>query len=66
MPLDRLLIETDAPYLAPVPYRGKPNQPRYVRQVAECMAEVRDLPVEKIAEITRENFFTLFSAAPAA
>lgn len=65
VPLDRLLIETDSPYLAPVPYRGKPNQPRYVHQVAECMAELRGLPVERLAEITRENFFALFTAAQA-
>ena len=66
VPHDRLLIETDAPYLAPVPYRGKPNQPRYLRQVAECMAELRGLKVERLAEITRENFFALFTAAQAA
>ncbi len=65
VPQDRLLIETDAPYLAPVPYRGKPNQPRYVRQVAACMAELRGLTMQRLAEITRENFFTLFTAAQA-
>jgi len=63
VPMDRLLIETDSPYLAPIPYRGKPNQPRYVRHVAECMAELRDLPVERLAQITRENFFALFASA---
>ncbi len=63
VPLDRLLIETDSPYLAPVPYRGKPNQPRYVRQVADCMAELRGLPVERLPESTRENFFALFASA---
>jgi TatD DNase family protein len=63
VPLERLLIETDSPYLAPVPYRGKPNQPIYVRQVAECLAELRDLAPEALAEITRDNFFRLFPAA---
>ncbi len=60
VPLDRLLIETDSPYLAPVPYRGKPNEPKYVRQVAECLAALRGLSLEALAEITRENFFRLF------
>jgi len=62
VPLDRLLIETDSPYLAPVPHRGKPNQPIYVRRVAECLAELRGLPVERVIEITGENFFRLFPA----
>lgn len=60
VPLDRLLIETDAPYLAPVPYRGKLNQPGYVRHVAEEIARLRDVPVEEIASATTENFFRLF------
>lgn len=63
VPLERVLIETDSPYLAPVPYRGKPNQPIYVRQVAECLAELRGLTPEALAEITRDNFFRLFPAA---
>lgn len=63
VPLDRLLVETDSPYLAPVPYRGKPNQPVYVRQVAECLADLRGLAPETLAEITGENFFRLFPAA---
>src|SRR5690606_15633353 len=46
MPLDRLLVETDSPYLAPVPYRGKPNDPRYLREVAEFVAEVKGTPFE--------------------
>jgi len=59
-PLDRLLVETDSPYLAPVPYRGKPNQPAYVRHVAEEVAKLRGLSVEAVAQATTDNFFTLF------
>lgn len=64
-PIDRMLIETDSPYLAPVPFRGKPNEPRHVRYVAECIAEVRGLGVEELTEITARNFFALFPAAAA-
>lgn len=60
VPLDRLLIETDAPYLAPVPYRGKPNEPAYVRLVAEQVAMLKNLSYEKVAEISTANFFRLF------
>ncbi len=60
MPLDRMLIETDSPYLAPVPYRGKPNEPAYVRFVAEMIAELKQLPVEEVARQTSQNFFDLF------
>jgi TatD DNase family protein len=63
VPADRLLIETDAPYLAPMPYRGKTNEPAYVRHVAECLAELRGVSFETIAEQTTRNFFTLFSYA---
>ena len=63
VPLDRILIETDAPYLAPVPHRGKPNYPRYVSLVADCMAEVRGLDREKLVTATWDNFFHLFRAA---
>ena len=63
MPLDRMLVETDAPYLAPVPYRGKSNQPAYVRYVAEKIAELRNTDVESIAAATTDNYFKLFSSA---
>lgn len=59
VPLERMLIETDAPYLAPVPHRGKLNQPAYVRHVAEEIARLRDVPVEVIASATSANFFRL-------
>ncbi|ADE16177.1 hydrolase, TatD family [Nitrosococcus halophilus Nc 4] len=63
VPADRLLIETDSPYLAPVPHRGKPNQPAYVRYVAQCIAELRKTSVADIEDLTAENFFSLFSRA---
>jgi TatD DNase family protein len=63
IPLDRLLIETDSPYLAPTPYRGKMNQPGYVKHVAEFIAILRGETVETIAAATTANFFRLFSAA---
>ena len=63
MPLDRLLVETDSPYLAPVPYRGKPNEPKNVREVAEFVAEVKGMPFEELARHTTENFYRLFSRA---
>jgi TatD DNase family protein len=66
VPLDRLLLETDSPYLAPVPFRGKPNQPAYVSYVAECIATLRGLSATTIVEATTRNFFELFkSATPA-
>lgn len=64
-PLDRILVETDSPYLAPVPFRGKTNEPAYVRYTAECVAELRGTTYEAVAEATTENFFTLFTAARA-
>lgn len=63
VPLDRLLIETDSPYLAPVPHRGKRNEPAYVRHVAEEIAVLKQLPVEAVGEATRANFFRLFRDA---
>ena len=60
VPLDRLLIETDSPYLAPVPHRGKTNDPSYVPFVAQQLAQLRQLPVEAIAEVTSANFERLF------
>lgn len=65
VPLGRLLVETDAPYLAPVPHRGKTNEPAFVRYVAECIAEVRGQDLATVAAATTENFFGLFSAARA-
>ncbi|MEA2118418.1 TatD family hydrolase [Halovibrio sp. HP20-50] len=63
LPLDRLLIETDSPYLAPVPYRGKPNQPAWVVEVAECIANERGISVDEVAMQTTVNFYQLFRAA---
>jgi TatD DNase family protein len=63
MPMDRLLVETDSPYLAPIPYRGKPNEPKYVREVAQFVADVRGIPLEELAERTSENFYRLFNKA---
>ncbi len=63
VPLDRMLIETDSPYLAPVPHRGKPNQPLYVRYVAEKIGELRNMTSEEVGRITTDNFYRLFSAA---
>lgn len=61
VPLDRLLIETDSPYLAPIPYRGKTNNPSYVPFVAAQLAQIKQLPVEDIASQTSRNFDTLFT-----
>lgn len=63
IPLDRLLIETDSPYLAPIPMRGRRNEPAFVLHTAERLAQLRDLPLEKLAEITSDNFFRLFRKA---
>ena len=60
VPLERMLIETDSPYLAPAPFRGKMNQPGYVKYVAEHIAELRGISVEEVAKATTENFFRLF------
>ena len=61
VPLDRILIETDSPYLAPVPYRGKTNNPSYVPYVAKLIAELKGQPIEAIAEATSRNFEQLFT-----
>ena len=66
VPLDRLLIETDSPYLAPVPYRGKTNNPSYVPFVAEQIALISNCPVSEIAQVTNDNFDRLFTAVRAA
>jgi TatD DNase family protein len=60
IPLDRILIETDSPYLAPVPYRGKINEPAYVRYVAEEIAFLREMPIEDLEKATTDNFCRLF------
>lgn len=60
VPLDKLMLETDSPYLTPVPYRGKPNQPAYVRFVAEEVAKLRKMPIEEIIDITTNNAERLF------
>ncbi|WP_176331702.1 TatD family hydrolase [Burkholderia vietnamiensis] len=63
VPLERLLIETDSPYLAPVPYRGKPNEPAYVSHVGRFIAAQRGIAVEALADATTQNFFRLFRIA---
>ena len=60
VPLERMLIETDAPYLAPVPFRGKTNEPGLVKYVAEEIARLRDIPLDQVASATTSNFFRLF------
>jgi len=62
-PLDSILVETDSPYLAPVPYRGKPNEPAYVHYVAEEIARLRGISLEEISKATTDNFFRLFKHA---
>jgi len=63
IPLDHMLIETDSPYLAPTPYRGKTNQPAYVKHVAEEIAALRDISLAQVAEQTSRNFFNLFGVS---
>lgn len=60
LPAERILVETDAPYLAPVPHRGKPNQPAWVRQVAQCLAELRGQSLAETAQATTANYYRLF------
>jgi len=66
VPMDRLLIETDAPYLAPVPHRGRPNEPKYLPAVAGCLAGLQAADIDEIARVTGENFTRLFTRASAA
>lgn len=63
VPLDKVLVETDAPFLAPEPYRGKTNESAYVKHTGEFLAELYDLPTEEFARITTDNFFRLFNKA---
>ncbi len=64
VPEHHLLIETDSPWLAPAPHRGKENQPAYVRDIAECVAELKEISLETLARITMENFVRLFHITP--
>jgi TatD DNase family protein len=63
IPLDKLLVETDAPYLAPMPHRGRPNEPAFTRYTAEKLAEIKGISYEEVERVTTENFFTLFPKA---
>ncbi len=63
VPLDRILVETDSPYLAPIPFRGKTNQPAYVKHVAEEVASLRNISLEELTEASTSNFFKLFKKA---
>lgn len=63
VPLEQMLIETDSPYLAPIPHRGKPNQPMHVTHVCQAIADLRGIERDELAQITSDNFYRLFSAA---
>ena len=63
IPLDKILVETDSPYLAPVPFRGKTNQPAYVKYVAQEIANLRGISLDEVMQATTANFFNLFRAA---
>ena len=63
VPLDRILVETDSPFLAPLPHRGKRNEPAFTHFVAKLVAELKGISIEEVAEITTKNFFKLFSKA---
>lgn len=60
LPLDKLLVETDSPWLAPVPHRGKQNEPAFVKDVAQFIADLKEIPLQQLAEQTTENYFNLF------
>lgn len=60
IPLDRILLETDAPYLSPVPYRNRENQPAYVYEIAKCVASIKNITIDQLAYFTTFNFFSLF------
>ena len=64
LPIDRVIVETDSPYLAPVPFRGKTNEPAFVVKTLETLAKVRGVSPEEMAKITNDNFFRLFSKVP--
>jgi len=61
VPLDRLLVETDSPYLAPDPYRGKRNEPAFVKKVAEKISDLKNVSFQEVSDQTTENFFKLFN-----
>src|SRR5213078_2455600 len=61
VPLDRLLIETDCPYLSPVPFRGRRNEPAHVVEVARCLAEVKEMSIDDVARVTTANFSRAFN-----
>ena len=63
IPIERVLVETDAPFLAPVPYRGKRNEPSYITETIKKVAEIKELTVEEVTNITTNNFFDLFTKA---
>lgn len=60
VPLERILIETDSPYLAPIPHRGKRNEPAFVTEVAQKVAEIKDVPVAKVIRVTTQNFYDVY------
>jgi len=62
VPLENMLVETDSPYLAPVPYRGRTNQPGYVKHVAEEIGRLKGVPFDQVCSITTKNFFNLFKS----
>jgi TatD DNase family protein len=63
LPIERILIETDSPYLAPAPHRGKMNEPGFVKHVGEFLADLKQLPLKQVQEQTTQNFFDLFKFA---